>query len=88
VAWGRESDAFYAAWARDDDLDVVGELKGPVLNLASRQSRHADAILRMTEQTVLRDPASVARLKRHYALFRPRIDGGEPRREDAADDGA
>jgi hypothetical protein len=88
VAYGWETDAFYATWAREDDPKVVGVLKGPVLNLASRQSGHAPAILRLIEETVLRDPAYVARLRAHYDLFRRRLDEGEPRDQDRAEDQA
>jgi hypothetical protein len=86
VAYGWETDAFYATWAHEDDPEVVRMLKGPVLNLASRQSSHAREILRIIEEIVLRDPTYFARLRAHYDLFRRRLDEGEPRDEDRDED--
>ncbi len=75
IAFGWESDAFYARWARDDDPEVIHELKGPILNMASDQSNLADAILRMVSAIPLRDASYVDQLKTHYRLFRDAVDG-------------
>ena len=75
VAYGWESRDFYAKWMHDDDPDVIDELKGPILNLASPQSNLAPAILELIETVVLRDRAYIERVKRHYALFRERVEG-------------
>lgn len=45
VAYGWESRDFYVKWMGDDDPHVIDDLQGPVLNLASPQSKHAPAIL-------------------------------------------
>jgi hypothetical protein len=75
VAYGWESRDFYAEWMHDDDPDVIDELQGPILNLASPQSKLAPAILELIETVVLRDGAYIERVKRHYALFREKVDG-------------
>jgi hypothetical protein len=79
VAYGWETQAFYAKWMRDPDLATLVELQGPVLNLGSPQSPLAPAILRLTEEVLLKDAAYVERIKRHYALFRQTIEGGKLR---------
>ncbi len=75
VAYGWEPAEFYAKWAHEDDPEVVHQVKGPILNLASPQSGHAPEILRLIEEVVLQDPQYVGRLRAHYDLFRRRIDG-------------
>lgn len=78
VAYGWESRDFYVKWMGDDDPHVIDDLQGPVLNLGSPQSKHAPAILELIETVVLQDEAYIERVKRHYALFRERIDGNRP----------
>lgn len=75
VAWGWEEPAFYAEWFCYDDPFVVAELKGPILNPGSPASELAPAILELVRNVLLRDPNYVARIKRHYRMFRGRIDG-------------
>ena len=74
VAWGWETPDFYAKWMKDDDPQVVAELKGPTLNLASPQTPLAPAILDLCRNVLLRDQAYVERVKRHYRGFREKID--------------
>ena len=74
IAYGWEDPNFYRKWMGDDDPDVIKELKGPVLNMASPQSRLAPEILDMVQKIVLTDQAYVDRLKRHYELFRKRVE--------------
>ena len=62
----------------DDEPAVIDDLQAPVLNLASPQSKHAPAILELIETVVLQDEAYIERVKRHYALFRERVDGNHP----------
>ena len=69
---------FYAAWMKDDDPQVVANLKGPVLNLGSPASALAPALLELTRTVLLQDTRYVERIKRHYQMFRQRIDGGRP----------
>ena len=79
VAYGWETKAFYAKWMRNPDLASVVELQGPILNLGSPQSPLAPAILRLTEEVLLKDLAYLERIKRHYGLFRQKVDGGKLR---------
>ncbi len=76
VAYGWETKAFYAKWMGNADLATLVEMQGPILNVGSPQSRLAPAILRLTEEVLLKDPAYLERIKRHYALFRQKIEGG------------
>jgi hypothetical protein len=80
VAWGWEDRAFYARWLGFGDNRMLDELQGPVLNLASPQSCHSGAILRLTRDVLLRDTAYVERVKRHYALFREHVERMDPGR--------
>jgi hypothetical protein len=79
VAYGWETKAFYAKWMGGADLATLVELQGPVLNLGSPQSPLAPAILRLTAEVLLKDPAYLERVRRHYALFRQKIEGGKLR---------
>jgi len=74
IAYGWEERAFYARWMRSSTPEDIDLLKGPCLNLASEQSVLAPAILRMVE-LVLEDEMYVERLKRHYGMFKRRIEG-------------
>ncbi len=79
IAYGWESPAFYAQWLHDDDPDILAELQGPVLNMGSPQSELADGILELFCMVLLKDQLYIERIKRHYQMFRERIDG-RPRR--------
>jgi hypothetical protein len=75
IAWGWESLKFYRKWAPyDPDPELVQELKGPVLNMGSPQSVYAPALLDLCREVLLADPQYVERIKRHYAMFREKID--------------
>jgi hypothetical protein len=78
VAWGWENPEFYAAWMKDNDLQVVAKLKGPVLNLGSPASALAPALLELTRTVLLQDAHYVERIKRHYQMFRQRLADGRP----------
>jgi len=75
IAWGWESPEFYANWLHDGDPQIVTELMGPVLNIGSPQSELAGALVNLVRSLLLKDEAYVERIKRHYQLFRARIDG-------------
>ena len=74
IAYGWESAEFYARWLHDDDPEMIKELQGPILNRLSPQSELAPAILEAVGNLVLRDQLYVERLKRHYRMFRDKID--------------
>ncbi|MEJ2263034.1 MAG: hypothetical protein P8X95_06285 [Anaerolineales bacterium] len=73
VAYGWESEDFYANWLGDDNPDMVKDLQGPILNPGSPQSEIAPALLAVVGQ-VLKDEKYVDRLKRHYRLFKSTVD--------------
>jgi len=74
IAYGWESPEFYARWMRDDSPEVIEELKGPSLNLASPQSNLAPAVLELVKESLLQDKLYVERIKKHYRMFRDKID--------------
>ena len=75
VTWGWETPEFYAKWLHDDDPDMIANLIGPDLNLGSPITKLSDGILDLFRDVLLQDEAYVERLKRHYSLFRAKIDG-------------
>ena len=74
IAYGWESPKFYARWMKDDDPKTIADLKGPILNLGSPQSRLAPAILKLCEKALLCDRTYMARVKEHYQIFREDVD--------------
>jgi hypothetical protein len=74
ITWGWEKREFYAKWMGDDDPHIIRDLMGPALNLASPQSNYAPALLDLFRNVLLKDAAYVDRIKRHYAMFRQKID--------------
>lgn len=78
ICWGWESPEFYAKWLHSKDPQMLRELIGPSLNLGSPQSELAPALLRLAWEVLLQDVDYVERMKRHYALFRAKIDGRSP----------
>lgn len=73
IAYGWESQNFYAQWMGDGDPQMAKALKGPILNPGSPQADFAPALLEIVKTVVLQDDRYVARLKQHYALFRGTI---------------
>jgi hypothetical protein len=76
IAWGWEDEAYYKRWLGMNDPEMAVEMRGPCLNLGSPQSKIAPALLELARTHLLADPAYVDRIKRHYALFRAKVDGG------------
>lgn len=75
ISWGWEPLAFYQQWgtypgAKDDAKDM----KGPALAPMSRQSALAPALLELAKSLLLSSPEYVERIKRHYTLFRKKIE--------------
>jgi hypothetical protein len=85
IAYGWENKRFYAKWLGANDPEIVNDLKGPILNQLSPQSKFAPALLQLVNDLVLKDQRYIARLKRHYAMFRKAIDeeemGPSPKRK-------
>ena len=85
ITFGWEGRAFYSKWLNRgrtvklselDELDrqAVEAMHGIHLSETTRQSKIAPAVLRMVTECALRDKAYVDRLKRHYKLFRAKVD--------------
>lgn len=58
------------------DKQIIKEMQGPVLNLASPQSKYAPKLLELINNVILQDKRYIERLERHYNLFRQEIDKG------------
>jgi hypothetical protein len=74
IAYGWESKEFYRRWLRMDNPTAIRELQGPILNPGSPQSKYAPAFLKIVKDVVLSDPAYIERLKRHYQIFKEKVD--------------
>jgi hypothetical protein len=75
ITYGWESPTYYREWLGFDDPHAISDLKGPALNVGSPQSSLAPALLNLVRETLLRDKEYLDRIKRHYHLFRARIEG-------------
>jgi hypothetical protein len=84
IAYGWESKEFYRRWLKMDDPQVIRELQGPVLNDGSPQSKYAPAVLKLVKEAVLSDPAYIDRLKRHYQIFKEKVDPKHFRKTETA----
>jgi len=74
IAYGWESKEFYRNWFGNDNPVVIRDLKGPVLNDSSPQTNYAPAFLQLVKDVILSDPAYIERLKRHYQIFKEKVD--------------
>jgi len=74
IAYGWESAEFYAQWYGKDDPKHIQELQGPTLDLAGSEPKLANAIFEVVRDSILKDSAYVARLKRHYRIFKEEVD--------------
>jgi len=74
IAYGWESREFYRKWLRMDNPTMIREMQGPILNDGSPQSKYAPAFLKLVTEVVLSDPAYIERLKRHYQIFKEKVD--------------
>jgi hypothetical protein len=73
IAWGWEEREFYVRWLGDDDPHVIEELKGPSLTMGDPQSDLAPSLVQLVEQVLLKNTDYVERLKRHYRIFKERV---------------
>jgi len=91
ITYGWENKQFYVDWLKDDDPATIKELQGPALNTCSPQSRLAPALLSFAQNVLLQDKDYIDRIKRHYRMFREKIDrsrkglGGRQAVRDAVD---
>lgn len=78
IAWGWEDIEFYRKWFKYGDEADARTLKGPALNWGSPATELAPALLELVRDILLQDPEYIERIKRHYQMFRAKID--KPRR--------
>jgi hypothetical protein len=76
IAYGWEKLRFYKRWLRGLGPEEARDLKGPLLNSGSPQSKIAPSLLRLADDMLLRDPAYMERTRRHYRMMRNVVDGG------------
>ena len=76
ISWGWEPLAFYRRWGHYPGAEKdAKDMKGPSLALLTKQSARAPALLELAKAVLLSSPEYVERIKRHYTLFRGKIDG-------------
>lgn len=76
ISWGWEPLAFYRRWGHyPGAAEDAKDMKGPALAPLSRQSALAPALLELVKDLLLSSPEYVERIKRHYTLFRKKIEG-------------
>jgi hypothetical protein len=84
ISWGWEPLAFYRRWGSyPEAAKDAKDMKGPALALLNKQSALAPALLELADTVLLSSPEYVERIKRHYILFRIKIDSqtkGQKRR--------
>ncbi len=75
IAYGWESKAFYTKWYHgDNDPEIIAQMQGPILNPGSPQSELAPILLEKVRDVLLKDPAYIARIKKHYRMFKEKVD--------------
>jgi hypothetical protein len=77
INYGWESAEFYTRWMHGDE-QAGRDIAGAMLDPLQPQSQYADHLLDVFQTIVRTDPAYVARLARHYELFK-RAPGYQPR---------
>jgi hypothetical protein len=75
IAYGWESKAFYTKWNYShNDPEIIAQMQDPILNPGSPQSELAPALLEKVRDALLKDPAYMARIKKHYRMFKEKVD--------------
>lgn len=72
INYGWETKEFYTQWM-GGDAKSAREMVGATLDPFNPQSQHSDTLLRLFQEVVLKDPAYIERLARHYTMFRNEI---------------
>jgi hypothetical protein len=75
VFWGWETEKFYKNWYGSSNINVKADLIGPALNSMSPVTAYSQKIVKLISTLLLSDKDYVARIKRHYKLFRQKVDG-------------
>lgn len=76
IAYGWEDETFYANWFKysEPTLVEIQDMRGPILNPGSPQSKYAPAFLASVTEMLQNDTNYVARLQRHYQMFKEAVD--------------
>lgn len=74
INYGWETQRYYEQWMGDKELAAY--CVGATLDPLGLQSEYAVVLLKLFERVLLPDEAYVARLKRHYALFKAALEEG------------
>ena len=74
IGWGWESVEFYARWMKHGDKTDASKMKGPALNPGSPATELAPILVELVRNVLLQDPQYVERIRRHYRMFREKID--------------
>ena len=69
INYGWESPEFYTRWTHGD-AEAGNEITQASLDPINRQSKYAHHLLKLFQEQFMTDPAYVARLARHYELFK------------------
>jgi len=72
ISYGWESLDFYRKWGAADSDPI--ETKGPYLDTLNPQTKYSSALLNLF-RFLIQSPDYVARLQRHYHMFREPVDG-------------
>lgn len=74
LTYGWETKQYYRDWMGSDDPSAIDGLKGIGLNLSNKQADWALALSKLVDQILKTDRAYLNRIKRHYRMFRAKID--------------
>lgn len=75
ITWGWEPLEFYRRWGNfPKTAKDAKTMKGPALAPLSNQSALAPALLELAADVLLSSPEYAERIKRHYTVFRGKID--------------
>ena len=76
ISYGWESLDFYRKWGGQGNDPI--EMKGPYLDPLNPQTKYSAALLNLF-QFLVQSPEYVARLQRHYQMFRESVDRADKR---------
>jgi hypothetical protein len=89
IGFGWEDVEFYRKWMHQPDGDEMTDaLAGAQLEPMQRQSRWADAALKLVTENVLSDHEYVERVRRHYRMVRDKVDAAKVQRSTRGAGGA
>lgn len=82
IGFGWEDLDFYEKWA--DDKSMANHLKGPILELTGRGTKHSENVLNLFKEVLMQDKLFLERLPKHYKRFKESLSDSEE--DDAADE--